>query len=612
MRHLLQKIKGPDSIWYSIRVRLVLTLMGIICILLASISYYSYSRTVDLIEIRTQETTYRQFRQTENNLQNFMNEVDQLSKTFLLDDRVQKILLWEPLSKPDFLGLQKDITDRAMEYFANYDFLDSLYIFGETGVVVGGTPQKNQSIDDPNKTYPFYHSELYKQIKEKFPVLFWTGGHISTDFLRINDTVSRAEPEYIITAVRGVKPIESSKMSASMVINIKESKMSSIYSALQDSSNSKMSIVDDSGRIISSSDPSDIGKSHPYFNKFQEQQEFGSFSASRNDKQELVIFYRMSKTGWYLCSEVPKAEYLKDIGKMKQLYIFMFLISITLMSVSTSFWINRVMHPLKELVKGMKNIGRGNLGLKLQPVADKEIRYVIDQFNSMSDNIVSLKQKSETDELEKRRLEIEMLRAQINPHFLYNTLNTIKWMAVVIEADNIRKCVTSLGNLLRPIYSDTTPICTLKEEISYVQDYINIMNYRFGDEITFEMAISDQDMYCSTPRLMLQPIIENALLHGRMKKGLIRIEAKKEKGTLQFSIKDNGVGIEETEVKKINEYIRTGMRIGDTSKQSVGLLNVNKRIQLHFGEGYGLHLKSVLGEGTEVIVTLPYESVQKS
>ncbi|WP_169090545.1 sensor histidine kinase [Paenibacillus sp. PL91] len=612
MSHWWLKIKGPGSLWHSIRFRLVLTVLVITCIVISIFSYYSYSKTVDLIKNRTQDTTFRQFKQTENNLKNFMGEVDQLSKTFLLDDRVQKILIGDAAYKPDFLALQKDITDRAMEYFANYEYLDSLYIFGENGMVVGGTAQKNQSINDPGKTYPFYHTDLYTVAKQKFPALFWTGGHDSNDFLRIHDTVYLPDPAYVITAIRGVKPIEASKMSATMVINIKESKMSSIYSELQNTANSKMSIVNESGKIISSIDPSDIGKPHHYFNQFLGQGDFGSFSAKRNATQELVIYYRMGKTGWYLCSEVPEAEYLQDIGAMKQFFIFMFVLSILLMSVFTSFWIHRIMRPLKELVKGMKLLGRGHLGLKLQPVADQEIRYVIEQFNAMSDNILFFKNKSETDELEKRRLEIEMLRAQINPHFLYNTLNTIKWMAVVIEADNIRQCVTSLGKLLRPIYSDTTPICTIEEELSYVRDYINIMNYRFGEEVSFEIEIREEYMDCSTPRLVLQPIIENALLHGRMKQGVIRITAAEERGALLLSIRDNGVGMEESEVKKINEYIRTGLRIGGDGKQSVGLLNVNKRVELHFGERYGLQLTSVWGEGTEVLVLLPYERVQKS
>ncbi len=611
--HLLWlKIKGPGSLWRSIRVRLVLTVLLVTCFVISVFSYYSYSKTVDLIRNRTQDTTFRQFKQTEYNIQNFMAEVDQLSKTFLLDDRVQKILNVNAEYKSDFFSLQRDITDRAAEYFANYEYLDSLYIFGENGMVVGGTAQKNQSILDPEKSYPFYQSDLYSLAKQKFPALFWTGGLESSDFLRINDTVVSPEADNVITAVRGVKPIEASKMSATMVINIKESKMSSIYNALQNSANSNMSIVNESGQIISSTDLSNIGKPQTYFSQYQGKGDLGSFSVKKNKHKELVIYYRMETTGWYLYSEVPEAEYLQDIGAMRQFFILMFVLSIILMTIFTSLWIHRIMRPLNELVKGMKLVGRGHLGLKLKPVADQEIGYVIDQFNTMSDNILFFKNKSEQDELEKRRLELEMLRAQINPHFLYNTLNTIKWMAVVIQAENIRQCVTSLGKLLRPIYSETTPICTIEEEISYVQDYINIMNYRFGGEINFVLDVSEDFLECKIPRLILQPIIENALMHGKMKQGVISVNAAQVNGIMQLSIQDNGIGLEESEVKRINAGIRTGFRTDDGEKQSVGLFNVNKRVQLHFGERYGLQLKSERGKGTEILVSLPYERVQKS
>ena len=193
--------------------------------------------------------------------------------------------------------------------------------------------------------------------------------------------------------------------------------------------------------------------------------------------------------------------------------------------------------PLISLTTVIKKMGQGNLGLTLDLDMRNELGILIAQFNKMSKNILDLMEQKETIEEKKRMIEIGALQSQINPHFFYNTLNTIKWMAIMVKADNIVESITTLGDYLQPMFKKGM-FCTIQEEIDYIENYIKIMNYRMAGGIKFENHIAVEVRDCQILRFLLQPLVENAISHGLKNQngGVITITAVEQKNEIVWSI----------------------------------------------------------------------------
>jgi two-component system sensor histidine kinase YesM len=215
-------------------------------------------------------------------------------------------------------------------------------------------------------------------------------------------------------------------------------------------------------------------------------------------------------------------------------------------------------------------------------------------------------EKNKLIEEDKRKIEIEALQTQINPHFLFNTLNTFKWLAVLSNANNVAEGLTAMGNLLRPIYNNKGASWSLQEEYDFIQNYIKVMNYRYGGGIFVTVSFPEELMEYTVLTFMLQPILENSFSHGlkaQGNSGEISVTTYSEGEDIYFEIKDNGEGMSEEKLKEIQKTLETNMTRYGNNGMSVS--NVNRRIKLNYGEEYGIHIDSSVGVGTTVIIKIP-------
>ncbi|MBO7742663.1 histidine kinase [Paenibacillus sp. MWE-103] len=593
----------PRLAGFSLKAQLILSFMAVTLLVLSVSSYYSYSRTLELFNKRTRETTLSQFRQIEMNTLTMLREVDKLSNTFLLESKVQAFLQSDRPTDLEFIALERDITERIIQYLTNYDYLDSIYIFGENGVVIGGTLAQNQSTNALGRQYPFYGTDLYARVKESFPQPIWQGGLTTADFMRTSIPAGLNDNR-LISSLRGIRWIGGSRINAVLVFNVDERYFNSSYGSLQSTPDGSLTIADDGGRVISSTLTDSIGAPYLFGGEVRAKRGFGSFAADRGGTPEQVLYYRMDDTGWLFLNEVPTAHFTKDVAEIQRFIAAVFLLSLILIVAFASLWMNRIMKSLQLLVKGMKHVGRGRAGLTLEQASNKEIGVLIEQFNRMSTGILELMRQNEEAEGEKRRLEVEALQSQINPHFLFNALNTVKWMAAVANAPNIMECMTSLGSMLRPIYYDPSPFWTIREELAFVKHYANVMNFRYGEEIRLEFDVPEPLLDCRTVRFMIQPSVENALQHGENRNGTIRVSAAESGGELSVVVRDTRGGMPPERVEALNRMLRDA-EAGDRPSKGIGLSNVNKRIRLHFGERYGIKVGSAEHAETRVTMNIP-------
>lgn len=224
----------------------------------------------------------------------------------------------------------------------------------------------------------------------------------------------------------------------------------------------------------------------------------------------------------------------------------------------------------------------------------------------MIDKINELLEQVTTEQIRLRKAEFELLQTQINPHFLYNTLDTIIWLAEAGKQREVVGMVGSLSEFFRASLNQGKDIISIREELQHVKSYLEIQQVRYQDILKYEIQVPGElDKYL-IPKITIQPIVENALYHGiKNKRGLgrIRVSGKKEEGGFAIQVEDNGIGINEERLRQVRDKIQYRT---PAENDIYGLYNVNERIRLNFGEKFGISIESVYGEGTVVSIHLPY------
>lgn len=265
-----------------------------------------------------------------------------------------------------------------------------------------------------------------------------------------------------------------------------------------------------------------------------------------------------------------------------------------------------ITRPFKELSQVTDEIAKGNLSVRANVNTGVEATALSNSMNTMIDKINELLEQVTTEQIRLRKAEFELLQAQINPHFLYNTLDAIIWLAEAGEQKRVVGMVRNLSDFFRTSLNQGKDINSIKEEMLHVKSYLEIQQVRYQDILSYDIEVPEALYIYSIPKITIQPLVENALYHGiKNKRGMGHISIRGEAGEKDFTITvtDDGIGIDETRLRQVQSGIQNKVLTG---KDFYGLYNVCERIRLNFGEEYGIFIESVYGEGTSVRVILPY------
>ena len=300
------------------------------------------------------------------------------------------------------------------------------------------------------------------------------------------------------------------------------------------------------------------------------------------------------------------AEYQKFFVGTVRFFLIAFaciFVSILFFSYYISLSITR---PIRKLSEVTDQVAKGDLSVRFDARSGVEVNRLSDSLNTMIDKINELLEQVTTEQIRLRKAEFELLQTQINPHFLYNTLDTIIWLAEAGKQREVVGMVGSLSEFFRASLNQGKDIISIREELQHVKSYLEIQQVRYQDILKYEIQVPGElDKYL-IPKITIQPIVENALYHGiKNKRGLgrIRVSGKKEEGGFAIQVEDNGIGINEERLHQVRDKIQYRT---PAENDIYGLYNVNERIRLNFGEKFGISIESVYGEGTVVSIHLPY------
>lgn len=328
----------------------------------------------------------------------------------------------------------------------------------------------------------------------------------------------------------------------------------------------------------------------------------------QGDKTTMVTYYSGTK-GWSLSQTLSKQQLYEQRNFYFMLLIVICIIIILLGTILTLYLNHIINTPIKRIRHKMKQISGGDFTADPSIEWENELGAIGKGINTLSLDMVNLLEKRISDEKKKTDLEYQILLSQINPHFLYNTLGSIKWMATIQNANGIAEMVTSLARLLKKVSKETKEVTSISDEISILEDYFLIQRYRYGGIITLDYHIESMDLYnCEILKFSLQPLIENAIFHGIEPKGeagFISVDIRRTKDEdIVIDITDDGIGMTQ---EKITEIMSGECTTSSTFFKKIGIANVHNRIQYTYGSKYGLTISSEPLKYTKMTILLPYK-----
>lgn len=329
-----------------------------------------------------------------------------------------------------------------------------------------------------------------------------------------------------------------------------------------------------------------------------------------NGESRIMVTAPLNMPDCYISQSISHSE-LRNQQLLLGGILCIMLISILGIGTLLVLMLNRMIHlPVSRIQKRMLQISAGDFSRDTSIEWNHELGEIGKGINDLVENVEQLMTTRLEDEKQKKDLEYKVLQSQINPHFIYNTLNSIKWMATIQGASGISEMTTALAKLLKSISKGTSLLVPIREELSLLNDYFTIQSYRYGGTITLEVRVEEGFLYdCQILKFTLQPLVENAIFHGIEPKGTgsIRILVKQELSEglppgICISVTDNGIGMSR---EKADQILSTNEDSSADFFREIGVSNVQKRLQYEFGSAYGITIDSVEGEYTTMCIHIP-------
>lgn len=413
---------------------------------------------------------------------------------------------------------------------------------------------------------------------------------------------------YFITVVRCIKDVSTFKKIGIIVVDLDTTFLDPLMSNLNEKTKGNSIIIDENSVILYDSSKK---QQSLIFTNSQVQdlltQTNGNFRLKINNSDLMFIYQYLPHLKWTILVSIPTDVLFSEAVRTSRMVLIITIISLSFGSLFFVLFAYTFTKPLRSLANLMEKVQGGNLDVQFNVKYKDEVGLVATNFNSMLVRIKELVNEVTETKLREKQTELNALQSQINPHFIYNTLETIRMIAVIHKIQEISDTIIILGKLLRYSINQINELATVKDELQHLENYIFLQNKRFSNKFVLKTIIPDSLLEMKTIKLIFQPIVENSILHGlekKREKGYITIISEQTNNHVTFTISDNGIGIEPEALDEINKQIQT-YSIYSNSTKFIGLRNVNERIKLFFGDLYGISIESVVGSGTSVIVKLP-------
>jgi len=557
--------------------------------------FYSYSVYESIIENKISVATSQTLEQVNNNLQNTIDGLSLASIIVSYSQEVSDIFSDEGSKELHYLNLKRFFR-QTQNIVLNIDF-DITIITSEYSVY-STFPESYFNLGD------IYRSDWYERVLNSQGYYVWE--ILSEDFIPKSKIANSH-----LSLLRIIKDTRADNFTAILIMSIDSDNFASILKT-GDFLNEYMYIIDNDRRILFGS-----GQNNVLEENIMEGYLGSNYESAIEKKQIggddwLLNYSGIRRVGWTILRAIDYRDLTKEIYDLRSGLFMLTGISFIIFVIITYAIIKSSTIPIKHLLTSMQEVEKGNLDCRVQEQSIDEIGQLTKSFNTMLDKLQQLLKENESKQIRileeeaiKKDYKYKMLQSQINPHFLFNVLNNIKWMAVINKAENVADMIASLGHLLEASIGKKGEEISIKDEINYLDDYIKLQKTRYGDKfnVIFKVDREIYDYYIL--KLLLQPIVENSIIHGLSSKeegGLIVVKGFSEGEDILFEVQDNGKGIERD---CLNTILKSNQEGNEISLTGIGIRSTNERIKLYYGNKYGIHIDSRKDYGTLVKILIP-------
>ncbi|MDR6878522.1 histidine kinase [Bacillus sp. 3255] len=582
------------------KVKLILTLSVIIIVCSVVTGYVSYRVYLNLFESEIskqyQSTSEQTMEQIGFKIQDMYRITDFIFFHPLVEQIVQAMNAepaeGESMAYRRFV-LERDLADILLPLKNETPQIRALYIVDLQG--------NNNYFSHTNASMQVTFPEFYKAVKKGMNN---NTAEIVWQRMYIPDTSDPSGSKSNLVAARVLKSTKQQAVYGMLIMVIDESFLASTLEPLMKGHTSGAYIFDQYQRLLYSREPEGRSGFVPEWGNREK-----TFIERDGGDDYLFVKSVYEARSFTLVSGISLAD-IEDKGRIVyQVALISGLVSVLLMALSVSFFSGRLLQPLHRLVQAMQQLRKGNLQVEIAKTSNDEFAFLAESFNSMVANIQSLIQEVYISKLSEKEAELKALQAQLNPHFLYNALNSIYWKIILLYDDaETASLVTSLSELLRYSLASVSTPSTLQDELAQIRNYITIQEARHGEGLSVSIEAEEGLAGCRMQRLLLQPLVENVFVHAfrdQPDNKLLWIRAYRRGEDVCIEIEDNGCGIGPVAIQSI-AAVQSVYDPG-RERESIGIRNVIRRIDLVHGEPYRLDVER-LEQGTLMRLSLPYEA----
>jgi len=591
----LQKVWTSFTNAYRQRIQIRLTLYFLLLLIpLVGISLFSNIRSMDILEEQTSERTETSLQSVLNNIDITLQDLENLLVLLSTDYSIKPILheANAVLLTSDLFGFYS-ILDRLTNVVAiNGHIREVSILHSESGILVStqyGARKPDFKIE------PWYQrameangkTVLYNPLPGEHNIF----GDDTISFMRLMDLQNKEDSSNIL------------------VLTVDRKLLQERIQSVQPSSGSSIYLYSADGELVAGTDQNYL------------KDEWSNASGGRTAAGDGLLVWRMQSENskWSIVMIQPEMELYQKSKQLSLITMLIIIISIMLALIISYGVYKWISSPLRELIYGMKQMRMGKLNVRLTRKRVDEFGALTDAFNQMIAEQQLLIRDVYEHQLQSSKMELKFLHSQINPHFLYNTLDSIYWTAKNYEVDEISEMVLNLSKFFRLSLSKGREAFTVAETITHLQYYLRVQQFRFMDQFTVRFDIAEETEELRVLKLLLQPVVENAILHGLEKRGAggeLVISSRLQDGNLCLTVKDNGAGISaerldfiRSEIDKLNSQENLITITENSVKDLFGLRNVVGRMKLYYGVDAKLFIDSVWQEGTTICLQIPLDKM---
>lgn len=567
---------------------MLLSILGMMLIVLPL--YLNFTKTA---EHMVQQKNMQLISQTNQYLDSHLRNMMKISDT----------LYFQVVKNAD---LSKDSIKESMEllYNSSREHIVSIALFNDFGKVEEAVPlSKLKTSVEPRSNDWFINAD------NKIEELHFSTPHVQNLF---NDPDYRYR--WVVSLSRNVEITKGGKTDDGvLLVDMNFSGIERVCRSVDLGNKGYLYLMDKNGEIIYHPRQqllySEIEKEN---NKAVVLHEDGSFTENFNGKKRLVTLKTVGYTGWKIVAITPIADVVVQYGQIRVFVVGIFLFGIFVLCFASILLSAQIAKPIKRLEKSVQKLEKGELDATIAVSGSYEIQHLGKTIRSMVKQMRKLMDDIVVEQEQKRKSELDALQTQINPHFLYNTLDSIVWMIENERYNGAITMVTALARFFRISISKGRSIITVKEELEHARHYLTIQNIRYKNKFSYEVKGDEETLDYACVKLIIQPIIENAIYHGMEymsedDEGKIIVTSYTQKGDLYIEVCDNGSGMPPATVESLLEG-----KVKNKSKGSgIGMRNVHERIQLYFGKEYGITIESEPDEGTKILIHMPLLTIKQ-